>query len=79
MTKKIAIDLKFILYLWKGSLLTTKEKILAAALKMFNQEGYGAVNLFELAKSIGMSRGNMTFHFRDKEAILQTLAEELWQ
>ena len=59
--------------------MTTKEKILAAALKMFNQEGYGSVNLFELAKSIGMSRGNMTYHFRDKEAILQALAEELWQ
>ncbi|MEM9936349.1 MAG: TetR/AcrR family transcriptional regulator, partial [Bacteroidota bacterium] len=42
-------------------------------------EGYGAVNLFELAKSMGMSRGNMTYHFKDKETLLNALAEELWE
>ncbi|MEM9933801.1 MAG: TetR/AcrR family transcriptional regulator, partial [Bacteroidota bacterium] len=59
--------------------MTTKERILTKALQRFNQEGYGAVNLFELAKSMGMSRGNMTYHFKDKETLLNALAEELWE
>ena len=56
----------------------TKQKILQRALKTFNQSGYGAVNLHELAKSLEMSRGNMTYHFKDKEVLLKELADELW-
>lgn len=58
--------------------MSTKARILAKALEAFNASGYGAVNLFELAKSMGMSRGNMTYHFKDKEAILKDLADQLW-
>ena len=57
----------------------TKERILNHALKRFNESGYGAMNLLELAKSLDMSRGNMTYHFKDKEALLKCLSEELWQ
>lgn len=58
--------------------LETKQKILDKALKTFNKSGYGAVNLFELAKSLDMSRGNMTYHFKDKEALLRELTNQLW-
>ncbi|MDH7447446.1 TetR/AcrR family transcriptional regulator [Aquimarina sp. 2201CG14-23] len=56
----------------------TKQRILDQALKTFNKSGYGAVNLFELAKSLDMSRGNMTYHFKDKETLLQELTNQLW-
>ncbi len=56
----------------------TKERILNQAIMAFNRSGYGAVNLFELAKSLDMSRGNMTYHFRDKEALLKEITNELW-
>ena len=46
---------------------------------MFNKSGYGAVNLFELAKSLDMSRGNMTYHFKDKEVLLKELTDQLWE
>ena len=59
--------------------MVTKQKILNQALKAFNQSGYGASNLQELAKSLNMSRGNMTYHFKDKEAILKELADQLWE
>jgi len=58
--------------------LETKQKIIDKALKTFNKSGYGAVNLFELAKSLDMSRGNMTYHFKDKEALLLELTNQLW-
>jgi AcrR family transcriptional regulator len=58
--------------------MATKDKILQQALQAFNQSGYGAVNLHELAKSLEMSRGNMTYHFKDKEALLRELADQLW-
>ncbi|SHJ49242.1 TetR/AcrR family transcriptional regulator [Aquimarina spongiae] len=57
----------------------TKQRILSQALKAFNKSGYGAVNLFELAKSLEMSRGNMTYHFKDKEALLKALMDQLWE
>ncbi|MCK8523727.1 TetR/AcrR family transcriptional regulator [Aquimarina sp. D1M17] len=57
----------------------TKQRILNQALKAFNKSGYGAVNLFELAKSLEMSRGNMTYHFKDKEALLKELIDQLWE
>jgi len=59
--------------------LTTKQRILSHALASFNQSGFGPVNLFELAKSLEMSRGNMTYHFKDKDALLEALADELWE
>ncbi len=57
----------------------TKQRILNQALKVFNKSGYGAVNLFELAKSLDMSRGNMTYHFKDKEVLLKELIDQLWE
>lgn len=56
----------------------TKQRILNQAVKAFNKSGYGAVNLFELAKSLEMSRGNMTYHFKDKEALLKEITNQLW-
>jgi len=57
----------------------TKQKIVSQAVKAFNTSGYGAVNMFELAKSLEMSRGNMTYHFKDKEMLLQEIADQLWE
>ena len=58
--------------------MTTKEKIINTATKIFNERGYGAVNLKELAQEIGISRGNLTYHFKSKEAILAGIVEEMW-
>ena len=56
----------------------TKKRIIEQARKAFNQSGFGAVNLFELAKSLDISRGNMIYHFKDKEVLLEVIAGELW-
>lgn len=57
--------------------MTTKEKILNQATALFNKEGFGATNLYELANRIGMSRGNLAYHFKDKDILLQAIAEQM--
>lgn len=56
----------------------TQDKIIQEATRYFNKNSFGATTLFELAKALGMSRGNLTYHFKDKEALLAAIAEEMW-
>lgn len=55
-----------------------KNRIIKEATNRFNKEGFGAVSLHELAKEIGMSRGNLAYHFKDKEALLKAIADQMW-
>ena len=55
----------------------TKERILAAALELFSQNGYAGTNIRELAGSLGMGKSSMYRHFESKEDIWNTLLDEL--
>ena len=55
----------------------TKERILAAALDMFSQNGYAGSNIRELAGSLGMGKSSMYRHFESKEEIWNALLDEL--
>lgn len=57
----------------------TKEKIMKAATQAFKEKGYGAVNLKELAQRMGISRGNLAYHFKDKELLLAAIVGEMWK
>lgn len=57
--------------------MTNRETIILNAQKLFNKNGYGAVSLFEIAQESGVSRGNITYHFKDKDRILEVLVEEM--
>lgn len=57
----------------------TREKILHTSIELFNEKGFGAVNLEELAQVLGISRGNLTYHFKSKDDILEAIAEEMWK
>ena len=57
----------------------TKEKIMVAATKAFNKKGFSAVNLKDLAKIIGISRGNLAYHFKDKEILLKSIVAQMWE
>ncbi len=54
-----------------------KEKILTAALKLFNQEGMVNVRLQHIADEAVVSVGNLAYHYNNKEAILSALYEAL--
>lgn len=55
----------------------TKERILAAALEMFSQNGYAGTNNRELAGSLGMGKSSMYRHFESKEEIWNTLLDRM--
>lgn len=58
--------------------MNTKEKILSVSKKLFREQGFGSPTLNTVAQQVGISRGNLTYYFKDKEALLETLAEEMW-
>lgn len=56
---------------------TTKQKILQQAVRCFNAQGYQATTLVDIARSLAMSRGNLAYHFPDKEKLLGAIAREV--
>jgi AcrR family transcriptional regulator len=55
----------------------TKEKILAAALKLFNEENTQAATTNHIAAAAGISPGNLHYHYKNREAIIVTLYERM--
>lgn len=59
--------------------MNTKEKIILEATKAFNKNSFGAVSLHEIANQLGISRGNLTYHFKDKDLLLEAISDQMWQ
>ncbi len=57
----------------------TKERIIETAIAMFNERGYGAVTLQDIALKMGVNRRNIAYHFSNKEALLSIISQDLWQ
>ena len=58
---------------------STPDRILEAARKLFNSKGYATTSLSEIAASVGISQGNLTYHFPSKSDLavrLQAAAQE---
>ncbi|MEM6295926.1 MAG: TetR/AcrR family transcriptional regulator [Myxococcota bacterium] len=53
----------------------TAERIAAAALRLFNRKGYASTTLTEIAAEVGISQGNLTYHFRTKLDLALHLSE----
>lgn len=53
----------------------TRHEILDAAQSLFNQYGYNGVSLRDIADAVGISKGNLTYHFSKKEDIIESLLE----
>lgn len=51
----------------------TRNKILSAAKKLFNTEGLNNVTLRQIAQELQISQGNLNYHFKLKEDILEAL------
>jgi AcrR family transcriptional regulator len=59
--------------------LTTKQKIVEAAIQLFNTEGVANVRLQQIADGAGISVGNLAYHFKNKEAIVSAVYESLFE
>ncbi|MDW3197083.1 MAG: TetR/AcrR family transcriptional regulator [Cytophagales bacterium] len=50
----------------------TKERIISAAIELFNEQGFVNVRLQNIADELEISVGNLAYHFKNKEAIVST-------
>jgi len=55
----------------------TRDAILASALELFAERGYGAVRVEDVAKAAGVSRTTFYNHFAERDAVLASLFERL--
>ena len=52
---------------------STRERIVQAGLALFNADGLAAVSTHKLAAELGISPGNLHYHFKTKEQIVAVL------
>ncbi|MCF6351794.1 MAG: TetR/AcrR family transcriptional regulator [Cyclobacteriaceae bacterium] len=55
----------------------TKEAILSTALELFNLDGLSKVTLRTIANKMGISQGNLNYHFKKRDDIIETLYFQL--
>ncbi|UFH53341.1 TetR/AcrR family transcriptional regulator [Spirosoma sp. KNUC1025] len=54
-------------------MLNTKERILQASIRLFNEFGIDHVRLYQIAEVTGISVGNLVYHYKNKEAIIESI------
>ena len=55
----------------------TKLEILRVAKELFNERGYNDVSTQNIADAMGISKGNLNYHFNKKEDIIEAVVEEM--
>ena len=54
----------------------TRQAIMDTARRLFSERGYNAVSIQDLAAELGISKGNLSYHFRRKEQIVEALLRQ---
>ena len=57
----------------------TKNNIIQKAIDLFNEHGTAAVSLNSLAEALGISTGNLQYHYRSKEEIVRAILEVMFK
>lgn len=57
--------------------MTTRDKIIATAIKLFNQQGTKGVTTNHIAAAAGISPGNLYYHFSNKQDIIRAIFEQM--
>lgn len=56
----------------------TKTNILQKAVELFNEHGASAVSMNALAEALGISAGNLQYHYRSKEDVIRAIYEIMY-
>lgn len=62
-----------------SALHNTKEEILKTSLKLFAQNGYEATSVSDIAEEMGMSKGALYKHYRNKRDIFESILKRMEQ
>jgi AcrR family transcriptional regulator len=57
--------------------MSRKDEILNVALKLFNETNIQATTTNNIAKAMGISSGNLHYHYKNTEDIIRNLYEQL--
>lgn len=52
---------------------STRKKIISTAIELFNQRGLGNVRIKEIADKAEISAGNLTYHFKQKKDLVESV------
>jgi TetR/AcrR family acrAB operon transcriptional repressor len=55
----------------------TRRRIMSAALKVFDRRGIARTTMEHIAQAAGVTRGAIYWHFRDKQALLQAIRDDV--
>ncbi len=61
----------------KKGKIDTKQRIMETAITLFNKDGVQSITSRHIAKEMGISNGNLDYHFRNKEALLLAIYEQM--
>ncbi|HEY0001338.1 MAG TPA: TetR family transcriptional regulator [Actinoplanes sp.] len=53
-----------------------QDAVLAAAVRLFNAQGYDATSMFDIAESLGITKSSVYHHIRGKEQLLQMAMDQ---
>ncbi|SEC84710.1 DNA-binding transcriptional regulator, AcrR family [Tenacibaculum sp. MAR_2009_124] len=51
----------------------TKDRIIETAISLFNEHGLSKITLRTIAKEMGISQGNLNYHFKKREDIIESI------
>lgn len=57
---------------------STKHRIINATIKLFNENGMANVRLQQIANEVNISPGNLAYHYKNKQALIEAINEELY-
>lgn len=57
----------------------TKEKILQTALRLFARDGYEAASVSDIAGELGITKGALYRHYKNKKDIFDSIVERMYQ
>ena len=57
----------------------TKENILQTALRLFARDGYEAASVSDIAGELGITKGALYKHYKNKQDIFNSIVERMYQ